>query len=470
MVYDSMSSSPATAELAPPSVLGLIGSTPLVEITRMDTGLCRLFIKLENQNPTGSIKDRIALAMIDAAERDGRLQPGGTIIEATAGNTGLGLALVARAKGYKIILVIPDKMAQEKVFHLKALGADCRITRSDVGKGHPEYYQDIAARLAVEIPGSFYVNQFCNPDNPMAHERSTGPEILEQMGGEVDAVVCGVGSGGTLTGLGRFFAKALPDCEMVLADPEGSILAPYINTGKMGEAGSWVVEGIGEDFVPDICDLSYARHAFAISDRESLSVGRELLLKEGLLGGSSSGTLLAAALKFCQAQTTPKRVVTLLCDSGNKYLSKMYNDFWMVEQGFIDRPKHDDLRDVISRRHDCGEVVTVGPEDTLLTAFKRMRLADISQVPVLTASGEVTGILDESDVLLRVHNAPERYRDAVRTAMTDKIQTVQPTASLEELMEIFDRGFVAIVCDGEGKFLGLITRTDLLAYLRRKMG
>lgn len=464
-----MSSSPAATEVAPPSVLGLIGSTPLVEITRLDTGLCRLFIKLESQNPTGSIKDRIALAMIEAAERDGRIKPGSTIIEATAGNTGLGLALVARAKGYKCILVIPDKMAQEKVLHLKALGAECRITRSDVGKGHPEYYQDIAARLATEIPGAFYVNQFCNPDNPATHERSTGPEIFDQMGGEVDAVVCGVGSGGTLTGLGRYFAKALPECEMVLADPEGSILAPYINTGKMGEAGSWAVEGIGEDFVPDICDLSFARHAYAISDRESFEVARELLMKEGLLGGSSSGTLLAGALRFCRAQTTPKRVVTILCDSGNKYLSKMYNDFWMVEHGFIDRPMHHDLRDVIARRHDCGEVVTVGPEDTLLTAFKRMRLADISQVPVLTQEGQVAGILDESDVLLRVHNAPERYRDAVRTAMTDKIQTVQPSASLEDLMEIFDRGFVAIVTDGKGKFLGLITRTDLLAYLRRKM-
>ncbi len=463
-----MSPSPSVSELAPPGVLGLIGNTPIVEITRIDTGLCRLFVKLESQNPTGSIKDRIALAMIEAAEKDGRLRPGGTIIEATAGNTGLGLALVARAKGYPIILVIPDKMAQEKVLHLKALGADIRLTRSDVGKGHPEYYQDIAARLAVEIPNSFYVNQFCNPDNPTAHEQSTGPEIWEQMGHEIDAVVCGVGSGGTLTGLGRYFARVAPECEMVLADPEGSILTPYINTGKMGTAGSWAVEGIGEDFIPDICDLSFARHAIAISDRESFMVGRDLLLKEGLLGGSSSGTLLAAALRFCRQQTTPKRVLTFLCDSGNKYLSKMYNDFWMVEQGFLDRPRHGDLRDVISRRHDMGEVVFVGPEDTLLTAFKRMRLADISQLPVLSLTGEVVGLLDESDVLLRVHNAPERYRDAVRTAMTDKIETLAAGDSLEKLMDVFDHGYVALIVH-ESRFLGLITRTDLLAYLRRKM-
>src|SRR6266705_108713 len=206
-----------------PAVLSLIGNTPLVEITRLDSGRCRLFVKLESQNPGGSIKDRIALSMIDAAERDGRLKPGGTVVEATAGNTGLGLALVARAKGYRVLLVIPDKMSAEKVLHLKALGAEIRMTRSDVTKGHPEYYQDMAQRLAADIPGAFYVNQFGNPANPLAHERTTGPEIWEQMGHDVGAVVCGVGSGGTLTGLSRFFnrGKARRGIEIILADPTG---------------------------------------------------------------------------------------------------------------------------------------------------------------------------------------------------------------------------------------------------------
>src|SRR5213076_341320 len=240
----------------PPSILSLIGDTPLVEITRLDTGLCQLFLKLENFNPSGSIKDRIALSMIEAAERDGRLAPGGTIVEATAGNTGLGLALIGGAKGYRTILVIPDKMSQEKIAHVRALGAEVRLTRSDVTRGHPEDYQDMAARLAAEIPGAFYVNQFGNPANPLAHERGTGPEIWEAMGHHLDAVVCGIGSGGTLTGLSRFFARMSPRTEMVLADPAGSVLAPYIETGKIGEAGSWVVEGIGEDFIPPIADLS----------------------------------------------------------------------------------------------------------------------------------------------------------------------------------------------------------------------
>src|SRR5437773_4995137 len=239
-----------------PAILGLIGNTPLVELTRLETGRCRLFVKLESQNPGGSIKDRIALSMIAAAEEDGRLKAGGTVVEATAGNTGLGLALVARAKGYRVLLVIPDKMSAEKVLHLKALGAEIRMTRSDVTKGHPEYYQDMAARLASEIPGAFYVNQFGNPANPRTHEKTTGPEIWEAMGHHLDAVVCGVGSGGTITGLSRFFSRVQPNLEMVLADPAGSILVVYVKTGNVGTAGSWAVEGIGEDFVPEIADLS----------------------------------------------------------------------------------------------------------------------------------------------------------------------------------------------------------------------
>ena len=284
----------------PPAILSLIGDTPLVEITRMETGPCQLFVKLENQNPTGSIKDRVALAMIEAAERDGKLRPGGTVIEATAGNTGLGLALVAGAKGYRVLLVIPDKMSQEKIFHIRALGAEVRIVRSDVTRGHPEYYQDVAARLAEEIPGGFYVNQFGNPANPVAHERSTGPEIWEQMRHDVDAIVCGVGSGGTLTGLGRFFSRVKPrrGIEMVLGDPTGSILYEYVKTGKLVSAGSWAVEGIGEDFIPDIADMSLVTEAYEIDDEESFAMARELLRQEGILGGSSTGTMLAAALRL----------------------------------------------------------------------------------------------------------------------------------------------------------------------------
>ena len=461
---------PILSSKKPPGILALIGETPLVEITQMDTGPCQLFVKLESQNPTGSIKDRVALAMIEAAERDGQLRPGGTVIEATAGNTGLGLALVAGAKGYRVLLVIPDKMSQEKIFHVKALGAEVRIVRSDVTRGHPEYYQDVAARLAEEIPGGFYVNQFGNPANPKAHERSTGPEIWEQMRHDVDAIVCGVGSGGTLTGLGRFFSRVKPrrGIEMVLADPTGSVLYEFVKTGKLVESGSWAVEGIGEDFIPEIADMSLVTEAFEIDDEESFATARELLRCEGILGGSSTGTLVAGALRYCRQQTKPKRVVTFVADTGNKYLSKMFNDFWMAEQGFIHRPPQGDLSDLISHRYEAGEVISVGPDDTLLTAFKRMRQADVSQVPVLDAKGRAVGILDESDVLVKVHRDSTHFNDPVQSAMTDKIETLSPTAKIKDLLEVFDRGRVAIVMHAD-KFLGLITRTDLLSYLRLNM-
>ena len=463
-----LSHAATTSPQKPPSILSLIGDTPLVEITRLDTGPCQLFLKLENYNPSGSIKDRIALSMIEAAERDGKLQPGGTIIEATAGNTGLGLALIGGAKGYRTILVIPDKMSQEKIAHVRALGAEVRLTRSDVMRGHPEYYQDMAARLAAEIPGSFYVNQFGNPANPRAHEKTTGPEIWEAMGHHLDAVVCGVGSGGTITGLSRFFSKVQPNLEMVLADPAGSILVDFVETGNVGTAGSWAVEGIGEDFVPDIADLSRVAEAYTIDDAESFAAARELLRKEGILAGSSSGTLLAGALRYCRAQTTKKRVVTFVADDGNKYLSKMYNDFWMADQGFVRRPAQGDLSDLISHRHEAGEVITVGPGDTLLTAVKRMRAADVSQVPVVDEKGRPVGILDESDVLVKVHHDPEHFNHAVHTAMTDKLETLSPSAKMADLLEVFERGRVAILMEND-KFLGLITRSDLLSYLRRQM-
>ena len=449
-----------------PSVLGLIGNTPLIELTRFDTGPCRLFVKLENQNPGGSIKDRIGLAMVEAAEREGKLQPGGLLVEATAGNTGLGLALAAAAKGYRLTLVIPDKMAVEKINHLKSLGVDIRITRSDVGKGHPEYYQDMAQRIAAE-QGGFYVNQFANPANPLAHETGTGPEIWEQMGQQVDAVVVGVGSGGTLTGLGRYFARVSPATRMVLADPKGSVLADLVQTGKSREAGSWVVEGIGEDFVPPNCDLSFVEAAYRIDDAESLNTARDLLRLEGILGGSSSGTLLAGALRYCRAQTAHKRVVTFVCDSGNKYLSKMYNDFWMEEQGFAPRRQEGDLRDMIGRPHDEGGTVFVGPDDTLLTAYKRMRVNEVSQLPVLDA-GKVVGLLDESDLLMRVVDEEHRFTDPVRSAMTAKVETVQASAPVAALLDTFDRGHVVLVMEGD-RFLGVVTRIDLLNHLRRRM-
>lgn len=445
----------------------LIGNTPMVELTQFDTGVCRLFLKLELQNPGGSIKDRIGLSMIQAAEREGKL--GGNkrhLIEATAGNTGLSLALVAAQRGYKLTLVIPDKMSQEKIFHLRALGVEIITTRSDVGKGHPEYYQDIAQRLAQET-GAFLVGQFENPNNPLAHETSTGPEIFEQMKGDVDAVVVGVGSGGTLTGLSRYFAKAKPSLEMVLADPKGSILAEYIKSGKMETPGSWVVEGIGEDFIPGVCDLSHVKAAYTVTDQESLDAARDLLKKTGILAGSSSGTLLAAALRYCRDQKTPKNVVTFACDSGNKYLSKMFNDFWMLDMGFTERKAYGDLRDVIGRKHADKAVITVAPSDTLLVTYGRMKLNDVSQLPVLD-KGKIVGLVDESDILLAVMQDESKFKSTVSTVMSTQLTTVPLKTPITDLLSIYSRGFVPIVVEND-EFVGLVTKIDLLNYLRRRM-
>ncbi len=448
------------------NVIEMIGHTPMIRLRHLDTGPCELFLKLENQNPGGSVKDRIGLSMIEAAEADGRIAPGGTIIEATAGNTGLGLALVAAQKGYRMIVIVPDKMSQEKIFHLRALGAEVRMTRSDVSKGDPDYYQDVAERLAGEIDNSIWINQFANPANPDAHEATTGPEIWQQMDQRLDAIVAGVGSGGTITGLARYLKKVNPAITVVLADPVGSVLADQVNKGQLGELGSWLVEGIGEDFVPPNCDLSLVDEAIKVSDGEAFETARALLAKEGILAGSSTGTLLGAALRWCQAQPAPKRVATLVCDSGNKYLSKMYNDYWMLDQGFMERQQFGDLRDLISRRTDQRAVISVTPDDNLLTAYGRMRLYDISQLPVLEDE-KIVGIIDESDLLLALYHHEDRFNAPAREFMTAKLEIIEAGDSMDSLVAVLRADRVAIVVD-DGHFQGLITKVDLLNYLRRR--
>ncbi|MBY0429395.1 MAG: pyridoxal-phosphate dependent enzyme [Alphaproteobacteria bacterium] len=449
------------------NVLQLIGNTPLVKVNHIDCGPCDLFLKLESHNPGGSIKDRIALSMIDAAEKSGALKPGGTLVEATAGNTGLGLALVASQKGYKLVLIIPDKMSQEKIFHLKALGAEVIITRTDVGKGHPEYYHDMAERIAKER-GGFYVNQFENPANPATHERTTGPEIWEQMEHNVDAVVCGVGSGGTLTGLGRYFSTVNPKLEMVLADPKGSVLAPFVNDGVMIEAGSWLVEGIGEDFIPKNCDLNFVKAAYTITDTESITTARDVLKHEGIICGSSSGTLIAAALRYCRAQKTKKRVVSFVCDSGNKYLSKIYNEYWLDDHGLVIKTEVHDLRDLITRPHTGKNAITIMPSDTLQAAYRKMRMYDVSQLPVMGDS-KLLGIINETDILLAITGNPQGFGIKVADAMTKNLITVPVDKAIPDLLPIFERGMVAIIMDKDS-FLGIITPIDLLQYLRKRTG
>jgi cystathionine beta-synthase len=448
------------------TILDLIGGTTLVSVTRLDTGPCELFLKLESANPSGSIKDRPARSMIEAAEREGRLKAGGTIVEATAGNTGLGLAFVGAQKGYRTVLVVPDKMSREKIVHARAMGAEVVLTRSDVGKGHPDYYQDLAATITQKTAGAIYINQFENPANPAAHEAATGPEILRQMDGKVDAVVVGVGSGGTLSGVGRFMKKNSPATAMILADPVGSVLAPLIKTGKMTEAGSWAVEGIGEDFVPPNCDLSLVRDAYSISDQDSFKAARDLLREEGILAGSSSGTLLAAALRYCRAQSEPRRVVSLVCDSGAKYLSKVFSDAYLAQEGWT-RKSTGKVRDLVINPVGEGSAVFVRPEDNLRTVFARMRAADVSQLPVMRGD-KLAGLVDESDVLAALAGADDRgsaFGRPVSDVMTTRLETIDADAPITDLVPFFKKDYVAIVMDGE-RFLGLVTRIDLINHFR----
>ena len=467
---------PAEAEDSSAGVLSLIGNTPLLRTTQLDTGLCTLSLKLENQNPGGSIKDRVARGIIEAAERDGKLKPGGTILEATAGNTGIGLAMVGALKGYRVILIVPDKMAREKVQHLRALGAEIIVTRSDVASGHPEYYQDIAKRLVDEIPGAFWADQFSNPANPATHEATTAREILaqcrEQSSGQLDAFIAGVGSGGTITGCARGFRAADAQVQIIVADPEGSVIAEAVKSGKFSyHGGSWLVEGIGEDFIPPNLDLSLIDEAITISDAEAFAAIRDLLRHEGILAGSSSGTLLAAALAWCRKQTEPKHVVTLICDTGNKYLTRAFDDGWLRDEGLMDRDKGGgNLADLLSRRADRGELVSVAPHDTLATAYRRMRMADVSQVPVLD-NGALVGFLDEDDLVQKVlgdeATKEAGFNQQVQEAMVRELELLDANASIADLREVLQRDRVGIVMK-DGVFLGLLTRTDLLAAYARK--
>ena len=449
------------------SILDLIGDTPMLKLSSFDTGLCELYVKLELQNPGGSIKDRIALSIIKDAERSGQLVPGGTIIEATAGNTGIGLALVGALKGYRVILVIPDKMSREKIFHLEGLGAEIVITRSDVPEGHPEYYQDRARAIASDTKDSFLANQFSNPSNPAAHRTFTAPEIWRQMDRNVDAVVTGVGSGGTVTGLAQFLKEKNPKIQMVVADPDGSVVADAVTKGDYCYCGeSWLVEGIGEDFIPDNFDLSLTDDAVVVSDKEAFHALDILLRKEGVLGGSSTGTLIAGAVKWCQKQEVAKRVVTFVCDTGNKYLSKAYNKSWLQDNDLSGKIFSGDLSDLINRRADENEIIGVTSSDTLMTAYNRMRSADVSQIPIID-DGKLVGILDEEDLLMTVSCDQSSFVVPVSKFMVTDLDILQKDATIGDVEELLKEGKVAIIFEG-GTFLGFVTKVDLINYFRRQ--
>lgn len=452
---------------SPQSVLDLIGNTPLLKLTKFDAGPCELFVKLENQNPGGSIKDRTAKAMVEAAESDGSVVPGDTLIEATFGNTGLGVSLVASHKGYPVILVVPENAGRDKVLHLKASGAEVLLARSDVESSHADYYRNIAHRLERELPSGFYLDQFNNPANTLAHEHGTGPEIWKQMGQRVDAFVCGVRSGGTFTGCTRFLKQMNPALDAVLAEPKGSLLADSTDSKKAAVAGSSLIKNVGSHASPGNFDPDVVDHTYTVTDMEAFSAARDLLRMQGIFGGVSTGLHLAAALRYCRQQKKAKRVVTLVSDTGYKYLSTAYDRAWLLNQGLIPQRHYGDLRDLITRRADEGDVVSVSPDDTLIAAYTRIRMYDVSQLPVLE-DGRIVGMIDESDLLMAVFDKREYFEYPVRDFMITRLEMIEPDASITSLLPVFRGDHVAIIADKE-KFYGLITQVDLINHLRNSM-
>src|SRR5438270_6042246 len=431
-----------------PTILDLVGNTPIVRLDKLSPpGHARILAKLEYLNPGGSVKDRIGLAMIEAAERDGLLKPGGTIVEPTSGNTGVGLAIAAAQKGYRCIFVMPDKMSQEKISMLRAYGADVVITPTAVEPDSPESYYSVSSRLAEEIPGGFKPDQYSNMSNPEAHYERTGPEIWEQTGGELDAIVISVGTGGTISGVGRYFKERKPEVLIVGADPEGSVYTAKADR----DVHPYLVEGIGKDTWPKTLDPDVVDEWVRVSDRDSFLIARRLAREEGLLVGGSGGTSLVAAIEVATRLGPGKSVLTMIPDSGRNYLSKFYDDNWMLEHGFLERQAPlPTVGEVLRARHggDVPSLVTISAHQKVGEGIDTMQRYGISQLPVVRDSAceslaDVIGSLQDRALLERVFVHPDVLHEDVATAMQPPLAAVETTATLEEVFATLTGGMNA---------------------------
>jgi cystathionine beta-synthase len=445
------------------NILEAIGKTPLVRLNRIGKGLtATLLVKVEYLNPGGSIKDRIAVRMIDSAERDGLLKPGGVIVEATAGNTGVGLALVAATRGYRCIFVLPDKMSDDKISLLRAYGAEVVITPTAVPPDSPDNYNMVADRLAREIPGAYRPNQFMNPENPLSHYAGTGPEIWEDAGGKIDVFVAGMGTGGTISGTARYLKEKNPKLVVVGADPEGSILSG--DTPR-----PFKVEGIGEDFIPRTFDRQVIDEMIRVSDRDSFNMARRLAREEGLLVGGSAGTAMTAALKYAQRLTEPRTIVVVLPDTGRNYLTKIFSDRWMQENGYWEPAAHAGaaVSAVLGEKKQLSEIISVSPGDPLQKAIDLFHTFNISQLPVLDGHASV-GSLQESTLLALVFDGVDPRNQRVGAVMSKPFPTLDLGADVGEAYRLLLGGAGALVLVSGGVPKSVITRIDLIDYYTRR--
>ena len=448
------------------NILEAIGRTPLIRLNRIAAGVSSpIYAKVEALNPGGSVKDRVGLAMVAAAERNGFLQPGGTIVEATAGNTGVGLALAAAVKGYRMIAVMPDKMSEDKVSLLRAYGAEVVITATNVPPDSPESYNGVADRLAREIPGAWRPNQFENPHNPFAHATTTGPEIWEDSEGQVEVFVAGMGTGGTISGVARFLKGKNPGITIVGADPEGSILSGDVPK-------SYKVEGIGEDFIPKTFNRQVVDEMVRVSDKESFNTARRLAREEGLLAGGSSGTALAAALKYAQRLTQPRTIVVLLPDTGRNYLSKIFSDSWMQENGFWeDRARPSQVvGEILSGKTRWPLLISVGPQDKLGRAIALMEAHQISQLPVVDDRDRVVGSINESAIMKVLHDGLDVVNQEIAAIMGKPLPSLDVQTDVAEAYRLLLGGAPGLIATfgPEKRGIGVITRSDLIAsWIRR---
>lgn len=450
------------------SILELIGNTPLVRLNKIPgPGAAELVVKVEFFNPGGSVKDRIGFRIIEDAEKSGRLKPGGTVVEATSGNTGAGLAIACAIKGYRAIFVLPDKQSQEKVRYLKALGAHVVVTPTAVAPEDPRSYYSVSRRLAEETPNAILADQYYNPVNPWSHYVSTGPEIWEQTDGQLDFFVAGLGTGGTISGTGKYLKEKNPNIKIIGVDVQGSILHHFFLTGEMAEAEQYLVEGIGEDFIPGTMDMSVIDEIITVGDRESFMMARRLAREEGIFCGGSCGSALVGATQVARREGPGKRVVCILPDHGDRYLSRFWNDEWMMDKGFVD-PSTLLVRDVL-RQKPSGPpaLVAVSPEELVRSALEKMRAKDVSQVPVLEGVRSI-GSLEDGAVMTRVLEDNSLLQQKVSKVMGPPFPVVGIEDPLEEALRPLSRRQAAVLVVDDGSIAGILTRFDFLKFIHTR--